>query len=235
VVSADRQQPHVACIRVMAMRVVWLVLVLGCEPRLPIQPLPPLVATQPRAAIGMGPFHLLPGERMVWDVRVQGLAIGRADLVVGDHRARTTFNTEDLAAAFATVHYELDTQLAATAGQPPTGADVVVVNGENRGGAVPAGAHTFHTVLGWLRAWARPGARGGWLQVAYGGRAYQLEIADPVEETLHGEHVLRVDCSIKSIAISIWITRDRDAVPIRMQAAHEDLHVTADIVDFHVE
>jgi hypothetical protein len=129
------------------------------------------------------------------------------------------------------VHYELTTQL----GQPPTGADVIVIDGESKGAQVPAGVQTFHTALGWMRAWARPGARGGYMPVAYNGRTYTLEVADPVEETLKGERVLRVDCSIKSIAISVWLTRDRDAVPVRMQASHDDLRVVADIVDFHVE
>ena len=62
------------------MRAVMLLLVLGCEPRLPIQPLPPLVAPPAKVAIGMGPFHFVPGERMTWEVTVQGLR--RAEVIL---------------------------------------------------------------------------------------------------------------------------------------------------------
>ena len=214
------------------MRLVMLLLVLGCEPRLAIQPLPPLVAPPARVAIGMGPFHFVPGERMTWDVTVQGLPVGRADLIVGPHDVRTTFDTQSLAAAFATVHYELVTDFDA---KPPAGHDVLVVGGESRGAPAPSGAHTFHTVLGWMRSWVKPGARGGYLQVAHAGKVNRLEVSQPIEETIRGEKLLRVDCTVRDIAVSIWFTRDPDAVPMRIQAIDDDIKVTAELVDFHVE
>jgi hypothetical protein len=216
--------------------VVLAIIALGCEPRLPPQPLPELVAPRgPAQPIPMSTVRFARGERMVWEVYLQGLSLGRAELVVGDREVRSEFATQNI---LVTMRHELATAL--DRGQPAGGTDVLVVNGSTRRNAVPPGVHTLHSVIGWMRTWARPGARGGYLTVASAGKLYRLEVGDPVEESLKTGPALKVDCQVvppsdAPIPVTVWLSRDHDLVPIRVQVVDDDLRVTAELVDYHVE
>jgi hypothetical protein len=227
-----------------APRGTWLVLLVACvDSKLPVQPLPDLVTERaPRAAAAIDQLRLTAGERMIWDVYVHGLVIGRAELIVDDNEIRSDFATRDLAKALFSVHHALTTVLARTHDRAERSVETLVLDGATTRGELPAGDHvqTIHTVLGWLRAWARPGAPPGFLTVATLGELYRFEVAGPTREALESGPALRVECRVVgaktgAIALTIWLAEQRALVPVRIQIAIGELHVIANLVDYHVE
>ena len=100
--------------------------------------------------------------------------------------------------------------------------------------AIPGGnlGHTMHTALGWLRAWAAPGAPGGALFVLHVGELYKLEFAEPIVE----HDALKIECRVvppgeDAVTISIWLTRDRDRTPRRIEISNGELALTAELVE----
>ena len=82
--------------------VVWLG---ACAPRGGALATPAVAA--PPLALGAEPVVLVRGEQMVWDVFWQGLTIGRAELRVGPHDARSVFTTGTLASALGTLRVQV--------------------------------------------------------------------------------------------------------------------------------
>ncbi len=157
----------------------------GCgEPRIVMKPLPELVVQAPRSAITVPELLLIPGESLIWDVHWHGLTIGRAELVVTETEARSKFKTGRLVSSVANVEHELTTILDRNAALPQAMTERIVegetqrfeaqfagahigLTTESKGEPtaqvtpliVPGGnhAHTLHSAIGVLRAWAEPG------------------------------------------------------------------------------
>src|SRR5687768_14315313 len=72
----------------------------------------------------------VPGEQMVWDVFWQGFQIGRAELRIGSHDARSLFTTTAMARALASVRHELTTSNDGTVNRGAH--ELVVFDGETR-------------------------------------------------------------------------------------------------------
>ena len=183
------------------MRIALLVVVLGSNgcsgTGLVAKPLPELVATQtPTAAIEVPTLQLPVGEALVWDVRYHGMTIGRAEMSTGETEVGTKFETGALASSIASIHYDATTVLDRSTARPrsaretlardgTTAHHVVAFDHENYTlgepavrKAVPQGAaHTLHTALGTIRAWAGPEAVAGFLFVVHGGRVFHLTLA----------------------------------------------------------
>ncbi|MEJ7597113.1 MAG: DUF3108 domain-containing protein [Kofleriaceae bacterium] len=231
------------------MRCLILVLLAGCEPNLAVTPLPTLV-TAPRPAVTLErELLMVPGETMIWDVHVKGFTIARAELVVGDHEVSSRVKTGKLASSLAAMLHESTTTFDRTRALALR--ETFVIDGEttrvsarfdrsrfvlenDRPHAIPGGnlGHTIHTALGWLRAWAAPGAASGALYVLHVGELYRLEFAEPVVE----QDTLKVDCRVvpageDAVSISIWLTLDRDRTPRRIEISNAAVTLTAELVE----
>lgn len=226
------------------MRIAWLWLcLLACEPALPPPVLPELVAPETPAELAAAPARV---GALAWEVRADGLAIGRLELAVAATRDTVTsrFATTGLAASFARVHHTLTTWLAGAT--PAHSLDVLDVAGDHtelaarfdrsdvavdgaRARRIPDGAtaHTLHTALAAVQAWARPGARPGFLYVVHAGAIYRLDLGSPRRE---GDAV-RIDARLRALAIdlTLWL-RASDRVPLRVAAHHDGTTITAALV-----
>src|SRR5262249_10356927 len=156
------------------MRWIWLVVVIAaCEPKLPLQPLPRLAAGPPPLQPFAVTSLMLPaGESMIWEVRSQGLTIGRVELAIGETEVHSRFKTNQLASVFAAARHEATTVVDRGATRPRATSELLQIDDETtRVRAELDGAHvdvgtarttipggnigqTLHTALGWLRAWA---------------------------------------------------------------------------------
>lgn len=158
--------------------------IVGCsEPTYVPKPLPPLVAPAPAADVQPIVVHelgLAPGERMVWEVRLRGMAIGRLELVVGKGEVRSRFATNTLASTFASVEHELVTTLDRD--RPHSTRERLDANGTLRQFSTEfAGttSHSLHTALGAVRAWAVRARAPGFLHVVFADKLVRLELAQP--------------------------------------------------------
>ena len=182
--------------------------------------------------------RLVAGEQTTWNVFYQTMPIGRADLVIGERGARTTFRTSRVARALATVRYELATAL--DRGRVLGARDELSVDGAveraeaavdgasyTAGGEtlrVPGGTHlhTLHSALGAVRAWsAMRGGGPGYLWMWSGGRLYRLDLSRSTRDDVLGVHALRLDGTVRaphlspSISVSVWLAANRDRTPLR--------------------
>ncbi len=233
------------------------VLVVGlaaCEPKFVAQPLPPLAVQQAPAAAIVQALLLPSGEQLIWEVQAHGITIGRAELVVGDAEVHSKFATNELASRFATVHHEMTTTIDRARAVPLAVSELGVFNGTVRQGnatfdasgyrdetrhSLPDGKsiHTFHTALGWLRAWADPAAANAYLFVLAAGKQYRLDVEAPVVEDLLGASTLRIACRARalapegdSIALTIWLSNDAARVPKRLAILVDGIRVTAELI-----
>lgn len=240
------------------MRFVGLVIVVGvvgCEPAVRPRPLPALVVDDGPQPIVVPVLELAAGESMAWNVAANGFTIARAELTVGDGWASSRIRTSELAAAFATVSYDLMTEFAADRARAAT--EQLVVNGatermtarfagstvtlDDRAVAVPGGlpAHTLHSALGALRAWSEFASGPGFLYVAHDNQLYLLTVARPHHSTLLDRRVIEVAGKITMvgsqrerdpIAVTLWL-REGDRIPLRITARGPNGAVTATLID----
>lgn len=220
-------------------RLLLFALLAGCAgPHLNHQALPELAAPAKVAQAQVIPLMLGTGERMIWDVSAHGMTIGRVELVVGAMDVRSSFNTTGIAAAFANAHHELATQLDRQAARATAMSETLVVDGETKQseGALDAGQHTMHSALGWVRAWAKPGAQGAFLLVRHLTTVYRLDVAPPVVEDLNGVKTLRVDCEVRApdksdpVPFAIWLSADERRIPMKLVFDTKGGHITADLI-----
>ena len=211
----------------------------GCtgEPPLAVKPLPPLVAPAPPPAqvevheIVVRELGLASGEHWIWEVRVRGFSIGRAELVVGDQRVESRFRTGALASAVAHVAHDLVTTIDHATARPSSANERIDTEGKLRQFTTQyAGttSHSFHTALGAIRVWARTGAPAGFLHVTHADQVFRLELAAPV--TRHG--MLRVDGKVLGddvdLALTLWL--DAAHRPKRIEIRDGGERVTAELI-----
>jgi hypothetical protein len=226
--------------RFMVMRRALLVLAIGgCagEPPLAVKPLPPLVAPAAPPAqvevreIIVTELGLATGEHWIWEVRVRGFSIGRAELVVGDARVESRFRTGALASAISHVAHDLVTTVDLATARPSSANERIDSEGKLRQFTTQyAGttSHSFHTALGAIRVWARAGASAGFLHVTHADQVFRLELAAPV--TRHG--MLRVDGKVLGddvdLALTLWL--DAAHRPKRIEIRDGGERVTAELI-----
>jgi len=229
------------------MRRAALALLAACgEPHLIPRPLPELVAPPPTVIATAGGLELPPGESLIWEVRAQGMTIGRAELVVHGDEVHSRFATDDLASMFSRVSYELVTTLDRAAARPIAAAEVVSVDGEttrrsarfagetyaidDARGQAPGIVHTMQSALGWVRGWVREDAPPATLFVIHDGDLYRVDLGMPHLEVFEAQHALRVDGRAGSFAVTVWLSTSPAHLPLRIVARHGKLHVTAELV-----
>jgi len=226
----------------------------GRGPSLPIQPLPELVmAEAPAAPIAVRELLLVPQERMIWDVHWKGLTVGRIELAVDGDEVHSRFRTGSVVSTVTSVQHELATVLDRVGARPASQREALTVDGEARAiDAVFDGAgyriegqpphtvkqgsvHTLHSAIGALRAWARPGAKPGFLFVLFAGELLRLELAGPVAEQLGDRATFRIDGRAIGGAtlatVTIWLRAGEDRTPLRIELASDDGRVTAELLD----
>jgi hypothetical protein len=227
----------------------------GRDHGFPIKPLPELVVTRsPAAPIAVRELLLVPQEKMIWDVHWKGLTVGRIELAVGADDVHSRFTTAAIVNTMTSVHHELATVVDRLGARPDSQHEALTVDGEARtidatfdaaGYRINAGdlkavqdgtrIHTLHTALGALRAWARPGARPGFLLVLVAGQELRLELAEPIAEQLADRPALRVDGRMRGgelpAAVTIWLHAGEDRTPLRIEIASDDSRITAELVE----
>ncbi|MBX3158837.1 MAG: DUF3108 domain-containing protein [Deltaproteobacteria bacterium] len=230
---------------------------LACEPTLPPPQLPQLAAAPPRLApMAVRALVLPAGETMIWDVHADGLTIGRAELAIGDTEVRSKFKTGQLASMIATAKHDATTALDRRALRPrgmdellQLDTEVTRVHADLDGASVSVGkAHTtipghqvgqtLHTALGWVRAWAAPGAEPGFLFVIHMGELYRLDIGRPRPSEVAGTRALEIECRAgvyrskdDPIAMKLWLSADARRVPLRIEVTVGTLRLTAELIE----
>lgn len=193
----------------------------------------------PRALAEIAP-RLPAGEQTAWHVFYGGVPIGRAELIVDDRVAHTTFRTSRAARLWAAVRLELATALerghvrgvreVRTLGRQIERAEATVDGARYTpaGGEamrVPGGTrlHTVHSALGVVRAWSAGRAPGrGYLWLWSGGRLYRLDVARPVRDDVLGVKALRVDGTVRAphlgetVTVAVWLAANADRTPVRL-------------------
>ncbi len=244
-----------------AMRTLLLLPLLGIAacgrgPGVPIRPLPELVMpTPPAAPITVRELLLVPNEKMIWDVHWKGLTVGRIELAVEGDAVHSRFRTGAVVSTVTSIEHELATVLDRTGARAASQHEVLAMEGATRTfDAVFDGAgyriegqaprtvkrgrvHTLHSALGALRAWARPGARPGFLTVLLAGQPIRLEVGEPVAEQLQDREALRIDGRATggelpaAVTVAIWLRAGDDRTPLRIELASEDARVTAELLE----
>lgn len=235
-----------------AMRIALTCLVLAaCSDRALIASLPQLAASQgPAGPLQPHDLHVIPGEHLRWSVQLDGVTIGTAELAVGDGTLHSRFHTEGLLASLVSVRHDLVTTLDRDAPQAVHATEDFAFDGKTKhydvqlagpgALAMPGGnpGQTIHTVLGAVRSWAQPDARAGYLYLFDLGRFYRFDVARPFAEKLQGHDTLRVvghvrtdDKSADPIGVTVWLTNTPVRIPLRIEIASDDKHVTADLLD----
>lgn len=210
-------------------------LLAGCgEPRLVMKPLPPLAAPQARMQaqeIAVADLGLDAGERWIWDVQVRGFSIGKVELRVGVEEVESHFHTGALASAVRRVAHDLVTFIDRASSRPSTSTERVDAEGKVRQFTTRfAGttAHSFHTALGAIRAWARPGAAAAFVNVVHADQLFRLELEQPRVQ----QELLRIDGHVVGpeidLALTIWL--DGARTPTRMEIRDGDDRVTAELL-----
>jgi hypothetical protein len=241
------------------MRIALLLVVLGCSgTSFVAKPLPELVANRPPTTpIAVQALQLPSGEALSWDVHWHGMTIGRVEMSSGDAEVQTTFVTSALASSIAKVDYQLTTVLDRSTARPRSSRETlgrdgttahheVVFDGDGYAIGEPAerrpvpqgAAHTLHTALGAIRAWAHPDAASGFLFVVHEGRLFHLTLARPIPETLVGTDAIKIACRVRPhdgkgdvLALTIWLTATEARLPFRIAISGDEEQMTADLVD----
>jgi hypothetical protein len=226
----------------------------GTGPSIPIRPLPELVMPQsPAAPIAVRDLLLVPQERMIWDVHWKGLTIGRVELAVDGDEVHSRFRTGAIVSTVTSIQHELATVLDRAGARAASQHEALTLDGNARmidavfdgagyridgqpPHAVKRGSvHTLHSALGALRAWARPGARPGFLTVLFAGEPIRLEVAEPVPEQLQDRATLRIDAraigGASPATLTIWLRAGEDRTPQRIEIASDDARVTAELLE----
>ena len=94
----------------------------------------------------------------------------------------------------------------------------------------PAPAHTLHSALGWVRAWARADAAPAELYVVHDGDLYRVDLATPTRDTVDDKPALRVDGHAGALSISLWLSTDAAHLPLRIVARTGSLQITAQLI-----
>jgi hypothetical protein len=218
------------------MRAAWITLLLvGCgEPKLVIKPLPPLAEPQARTQaeeIVAPDLGLEVGERWIWDVQVKGFSIGRVELRVGEEEIESHFRTGGLASAIKNIGHDLVTVIDRASSRPHMSTERVDDGGKVRQYTTQfAGttAHSFHTALGAIRAWAKPGTTNTFLDVVHADQVFRLELDAPRVQQERTRITGRVIGPDVELGLTIWLSPAR--TPTRIEIRDGDDRVTAQLI-----
>lgn len=206
------------------------------------------------SAVDAIPPHHVAGEEMSWDVFWQGIAIGRAAMVVTPADVRCSFRTGTLASALAAVRYQLTTTLQR--GEVRALAEALAIDGDHaqhaaridgttymlRDGAprrVPGGTrlHTVGSTINVLRTWSRGDAQRGYLWLLHDGALFRVDVRPPVRDEALGRAALRIEGEVRSperqrqLAVTIWLAANRDRTPLRFAVETDEHRITAELIE----
>lgn len=232
--------------------VLILVCLAGCgEPKYVAKPLPDLIANPRRAAISVPRLVMPDNERLRWEVHHKGFTIGRVEWLVSGPRIVSRFKTSQLASMFAKAQHELTTTLAHAGTYPDFASELAEVDGAKesyeisfdgsvfviggKGRRIDGVAHTMHSALGVLRAWASPTAKPGFINVVHVGELFRLDVDTPTKEDWRGTQTLKLDGRIlgaeKPILVTIWLSDDERRIPIRIAISHDGKQLDAENIE----
>jgi hypothetical protein len=221
------------------MRTLLLVCVASCGsasgPAFKPATLPDLVAAKPAEhPIVSHELLLVPGEHMIYEVHLHGITVGKIDMEVGETEVTSHFQTDSLAAAFATAHHDLSTVLDRASATVTIASESLVIGDEAKHFDYDGkNGQTVHTALGLLRSWVASDAAPGFIIVQELGHQYRLAVKRPTVEDLQGTKTLRVDTSVNTkspTTIQIWFAITPDHKPLKFEIVNDDFHVTANLI-----
>lgn len=182
----------------------------------------------------------VPGERLLYEGRWMGAAIGRVTVEVGGaytvrgHRmlaGRTVAESSGLAAVFSGLWWQLDTTVDLDTGLPTTWNDrwSVTFGGERDHGtwehtcSPDSSRHDLHSAVAMIRGWEPQPGQHGWMSVDIGG-GFSVELAAAGGEWLpeFDRPALRYEGRAligERHPFTVWISDDAERVPLRV-----DLH-----------
>lgn len=216
----------------MRVAIVCVVVAACSEPTYVAKPLPPLVVPKRPAElmpINVGELGFAIGEQFTYMVRLRGFTLGSATLAVAEAAITSHFATSMLAQAFAKVEHDLTTTI--TGARPVSGQERLSFDGKARQFTTDytgTDAHSIHSAIGVVRAWAQLGASAGFLNVVVGDQMVRVELAEPTG----GKDWLRVDGKLVGMDVpatfTCWLDATRVITRIEIRADGEQ--VTADLV-----
>ncbi|MEO9182952.1 MAG: hypothetical protein ABI467_05660 [Kofleriaceae bacterium] len=197
--------------------------------------LPPLVAATPvDHPIAPHELLLVPGEHLIYEVHVHGITVGRLEMSIGETEVESHFQTDNIAAALATVHHDLTTVLDRGNARATIGSEQLVVGDDAKHFDLDGkNGQTVHTALGLLRAWVATDATPGFLTVQELGHTYRMTVKRPLVEDLDGAKTFHVETSVNTktpTTIQIWFATSPDRKPLQFEIVNDDLHVMANLI-----
>ncbi|MEM9493283.1 MAG: DUF3108 domain-containing protein, partial [Myxococcota bacterium] len=170
-------------------------------------PLPPLLAPAASSAAPVHRLLFHPGENMIFDVRWRGMSAGQVQLAVDSFpppgaktvTVHSEFKTAGVAATIVRIRHQLRSLIDLGQHRPLDSSELLVEGRDShqieviferwryrlgRGAPVQALperhlAHSAHSALGALRAWAGSGATAGHLYVLLGRHLHRVAVAEP--------------------------------------------------------
>ncbi len=219
------------------MRKLLLVLVASCGSAQSFKPapLPELVAATPAdKPLATHELLLVPGEHSLYEVHLHGITVGKLEIQVGETDMTSKFQTDSVAAAFATVHHELSTTLDRPGARAITGMEQFVMGDETKSFQYDGkNGQTVHTAIGLLRSWVAADATPGYLDVQALGHTYRLIVKRPTVEELQGTKTFRVDVSVNTkqpLALQLWFDTAPEHALLRFDVVNDDFHVMANLI-----
>ncbi len=197
--------------------------------------LPPLVAAQ-QAAQAIAPHELLliPGEHMVFQVRLHGIDVGKVELAVSDNEVSSRFATDSIAGALMSVHHDLSTVLDRPNARMTVASENLAVGDSAKHFDMDGkNGQSLHAALGILRAWVASDAAPGFLTVQELGKTYRLAVTRPLVEDLDGTKTFHVSATAnvkEQTQIQMWFAVTPDHKPLRFEITNEDFHVLANLI-----
>jgi len=229
------------------MRLAPVLLLVGACSLPPAAPAPATPAPVPGAAL-----YGIPGEAMIYEVRLRGVRVARIEVAAGKlgwidgHRAlivRSRGRTDGMLALVTDITYELTTTLDLDAGHPlrdSERAQVIFEGKQDRthqerqwsARDIARGVHDLHSAAAALRGW-RDAGHATRLEVAIDDTTFGVALAETRRELVRHMPAIRYDgLARERFPFTVWISDDAARVPLGVHATTKWGDIDAVLVEY---